>query len=179
MECTGKVLNVSRDWQTNKLNITFSLNEKVEGEIDKIKDLEKLSIKAVKFRRKRSLDANAYMWVLLSKIAEVIHSNKDDVYIEMLSRYGVFTHIIVKPSVVNKVKAEWRTVRVLGEITVNGSSGIQLQCFFGSSTYDTKEMSTLIDGVVTEAKELGIETLTPGELEQMKQEWNIEVNNTK
>lgn len=179
MECTGKVLNVSRDWQTNKLNITFSLNEKVEGEIDKIKDLEKLSIKAVKFRRKRSLDANAYMWVLLSKIAEVIHSNKDDVYIEMLSRYGVFTHIIVKPSVVNKVKAEWRTVRVLGEITVNGSSGIQLQCFFGSSTYDTKEMSTLIDGVVTEAKELGIETLTPGELEQMKQEWNIEVNDTK
>ena len=179
MECTGKVLNVSRDWQTNKLNITFSLNEKVEGEIDKIKDFEKLSIKAVKFRRKRSLDANAYMWVLLSKIAEVIHSNKDDVYIEMLSRYGVFTHIIVKPSVVDKVKAEWRTVRVLGEITVNGSSGIQLQCFFGSSTYDTKEMSTLIDGVVTEAKELGIETLTPGELEQMKQEWNLEVNNTK
>ncbi len=179
MECTGKVLNVSRDWQTNKLNITFSLNEKVEGEIDKIKDLEKLSIKAVKFRRKRSLDANAYMWVLLSKIAEVIHGNKDDVYIEMLSRYGVFTHIIVKPSVVDKVKAEWRTVRVLGEITVNGSSGIQLQCFFGSSTYDTKEMSTLIDGVVTEAKELGIETLTPGELEQMKQEWNLEVNNTK
>ena len=39
MECTGKVLNVSRDWQTNKLNITFSLNEIVEGEIDKIKGL--------------------------------------------------------------------------------------------------------------------------------------------
>lgn len=179
MECTGKVTNISRDWQTNKLNITFSLNERVEGEIDKIKDCEKLSIKAVKFKRKRSLDANAYMWVLLTKIAEAIQSSKDDVYLEMLSRYGVFTHIIVKPSVVDKVKAEWRTVRELGEINVNGTSGIQLQCYFGSSTYNTKEMSVLIDGVVREAKELGIETATPEELEQMKREWGIDFNSTK
>lgn len=179
MECTGRVTNISRDWQNNKLNITFSLNESVEGELEKIKDVEKLSIKAVKFRKKRSLDANAYMWVLLSKIAEAIHSNKDDVYIEMLSRYGVFTHIIVKKSVVDKVKAEWRTVRELGEINVNGSHGIQLQCYFGSSTYDSKEMATLIDGVVSEAKELGIETLPPDELDRMKQEWDIEINSTK
>lgn len=179
MECTGKITNISRDWQTNKLNITFSLNERVEGEIDKIKDYDKLSIKAVKFRKKRSLDANAYMWVLLSKIAEEIHSDKDEVYLEMLSRYGVFTHIIVKPSVVDKVKTEWRTVRELGEINVNGTSGIQLQCYFGSSTYDTREMSVLVDGVVREAKELGIETATPEELERMKREWGIEVNNTK
>lgn len=179
MECTGKITNISRDWQTNKLNITFSLNERVEGEIDKIKDCKKLTIKAVKFRKKRSLDANAYMWVLLSKIAEEIHSDKDEVYLEMLSRYGVFTHIIVKPSVVDKVKNEWRTVRELGEINVNGTSGIQLRCYFGSSTYDTKEMSVLIDGVVREAKELGIETATPEELERMKREWGVEVNNTK
>ena len=119
------------------------------------------------------------MWVLLSKIAEVIHSNKDDVYIEMLSRYGVFTHIIVKKSVVDKVKSEWRTVRELGEINVNGSQGVQLQCYFGSSTYDSKEMATLIDGVVREAKELGIETLPPDELNRMKRDWDIEINSTK
>lgn len=179
MECTGKVTNISRDWQTNKLNITFSLNERVEGEIDKIKDCEKLSIKAVKFRKKRSLDANAYMWVLLTKIAEAIHSSKDEVYLEMLSRYGVFTHIIVKHSVVEKVKSEWRTVRELGEINVNGTSGVQLQCYFGSSTYNAKEMSVLIDGVVREAKELGIETATPEELEQMKKEWGVEFDSTR
>lgn len=179
MECTGKLTNISRDWQSNKLNVTFSLNESVEGEIEKIKDVEKLSIKAVKYRKKRSLDANAYMWVLLSKIAEVIHSNKDDVYLEMLSSYGVFTHIIVKKSVVDKVKSEWRTVRELGEINVNGSQGVQLQCYFGSSTYDSKEMATLIDGVVREAKELGIETLPPDELNRMKREWDIEINSTK
>ena len=51
-------------------------------------------------------------------------------------------------------------------------TGIQLQCYFGSSTYNTKEMSVLIDGIVYEAKELGIETLPPDELERMKVEWN-------
>lgn len=96
MECTGKLTNISRDWQSNKLNITLSINENINSEIEKIKDVEKLSIKVNKYRKKRSLDANAYMWVLLSKIADVINSDKDDVYIEMLSRYGVFTHIIVK-----------------------------------------------------------------------------------
>ena len=131
-----------------------------------------MSIKAVKHRNKRSLDANAYCWVILQKIAEVLHQDKWNVYLEMLGKYGVFTHIIVKPNVVDKVKEEWRTVKELGEVSVNGMTGIQLQCYFGSSTYNTKEMSVLIDGIVYEAKELGIETLPPDELERMKIEWN-------
>jgi hypothetical protein len=93
------------------------------------------------------------------------------VYLEMLSRYGVFTHIVVKPNVVDRVKAEWRTVRELGEVTINGKTGIQLQCFFGSSTYDSKEFSVLLDGVIQEAEELGIETLGQAEAERMIAEW--------
>lgn len=173
MEFTGRLKDVSRDWQTGQYNITFTMNEaSAINEIDNIKDVDKLSIKAVKHRQKRSLDANAYMWVLLQKIAEVGGSDKWSVYLEMLGSYGVFTHIIVKPNVVDKVKEEWRTVKELGEVCVNGTTGIQLQCYFGSSTYNTKEMSVLIDGVVSEAKELGIETLSPDELERMKAEWN-------
>jgi hypothetical protein len=173
MEFTGRLKDVSRDWQTGQYNITFTMNEaSAINEIDNIKDCEKLNIKAVKHRQKRSLDANAYMWVLLQKMAEVLHQDKWNIYIEMLGRYGVFTHIIVKPNVVDKVKEEWRTVKELGEVCVNGTTGIQLQCYFGSSTYNTKEMSVLIDGVVSEAKELGIETLSPDELERMKAEWN-------
>lgn len=123
-------------------------------------------------RNRRSLDANAYLWVLLEKVAAAIDSDKDRVYLDMLSRYGVFTHMVVKPAVVERVKQEWRTVRELGEVTVNGQTGIQLQCYFGSSTYDTKEMSRLIDGVVSECKELGIDTATPEELARIKETWN-------
>ena len=122
-------------------------------------------------RKKRSLDANAYLWVLLGKMATVLQTDKDAVYIEMLSRYGVYTHVVVKPNVAERVKQEWRTVRELGEITVNGKTGIQLQCYFGSSTYTTAEMATLIDGVISECKDMGIETATPAELERMKGEW--------
>lgn len=173
MEFTGKLQNVSRDWQTGQWNITFTMNEaSAINEVNNIQSCEKLSIKAVKHRNKRSLDANAYCWVILQKIAEVLHQDKWNIYLEMLGKYGVFTHIIVKPNVVDKVKEEWRTVKELGEVNVNGVTGIQLQCYFGSSTYNTKEMSVLIDGIVYEAKELGIETLPPDELERMKVEWN-------
>ncbi len=132
---------------------------------------KELAVEIKQYRHRRSLDANAYMWVLLAKMAEVLKSSKDELYLIMLERYGVFTHIVVKPNMVDKVKREWRTVRELGEVTVNGKTGIQLQCFFGSSTYDTKEMSVLIDGVVQECKELGIETLGDQELSLLKSEW--------
>ena len=172
MEFTGQVQNVSKDWQTGQFQITFSINEaSAINEINNIKDCQKLSIKAVKHRERRSLDANAYLWVLLQKMAEALDRDKWGLYLEMLGEHGVFTHIIVKPHMVEKVKEEWRTVKELGEVCVNGTTGIQLQCYFGSSTYNTKEMSVLIDGVVSEAKEMGIETLPEEELIRMKEMW--------
>lgn len=175
MEFTGKIKNISNDFITGELNITFIANEKNKAitEYGKIKDCDKLKIKVGKYRNKRSLDANAYMWVLLQKMSDVLKTNKDELYLEVLSRYGIFTHIIVKPHIVDRVIVEWRTVKNLGEVTVNGQTGIQLQCYFGSSTYDTKEMSVLIDGIVSECKELDIETLPPDEIEHMKALWGV------
>jgi len=132
---------------------------------------KQLSVEIKQYRKRRSLNANAYLWVLLGKMAEVLRTSKDELYLMMLERYGVYTHIIVKPHVVEQVKAQWRTVRELGEVTVNGQKGIQLQCYFGSSTYDTKQMSVLIDGVVSECQELGIDTLPPDEIQMMKNRW--------
>ena len=171
MDCTGKLHSVNRDWKSGKIIISFELNEEPAEAINTIGSCEKLSITAKKYRQRRSLDANAYMWVLVQKIADTLHRDKWEIYLEMLGRYGVFTHIIVKPHMVEKVKQEWRAVKELGEVCVNGTTGIQLQCYFGSSTYDSKEMSVLIDGVVSEARELGIETLPPDELERMKAQW--------
>lgn len=124
-----------------------------------------------RYRKARSTDANAYAWQLMEQIAQAIGSEKWEVYLNMLERYGVFTHVIVKQAAVERVKQEWREVKELGEVTVNGITGIQLQCYYGSSTYDTKEMSRLIDGIVSECKELGIETRTPQELSLLKEEW--------
>ena len=173
MDLNGKIAGVSTNLDgTVKLELVISNNKDVL--IDnyyKLKDKDNLSISIKQHREKRSLDANAYCWVLLQKLAEALDSDKDTLYEEMICKYGVFTHLIVKPSVVDRVKEEWRAVRELGKVTVNGKTGIQLQCYFGSSTYDTKEMSVLIDGIVRECQELGIETLTPDEIADLKREW--------
>ena len=129
------------------------------------------AVEIKRYRERRSLNANAYFWVLVGQIADKIQSDTESVYLRLLERYGVFTHIVVKPNVVDKVKAEWRAVKVLGEIAINGKTGVQIQCFFGSHTYDTKEMSRLIEGTVSEAKELGIDTRTPEEIALMTEEW--------
>jgi hypothetical protein len=134
-------------------------------------DGKKLAVDITQHRQRRSLDANAYLWVMLAKMADVLHTNKDDLYLTMLGRYGQFTHVVVKAEAVDKFIQQWRVVRNLGGIRVNGVYGVQLQCYFGSSTYDTKEMATLIDGVVGECRDMGIETLPPDEIERMSQEW--------
>lgn len=157
----------------NGIEITFVLDKNTNlSSIDELVNKD-LDIVAKRHREKRSLDANAYLWVLCQKIAQRIDSNKDNVYLELLGDAGVFTHSIVKPEAVQRVKEQWRLVKELGEVTVNGKKGIQLQLYFGSSTYNTKEMSVLIDEAVRRAKELDIETLPPRELKSMKEAWGI------
>ena len=173
MECTGKIQNITKDYMSGQLQITFAVNEPSAAQaVNDIKDCEKLSIKAVKFREKRSLDSNAYSWVLMQKIAEAINSDKWSVYLEMLQKYSrEFTFVICKEKAIDKLKELYRTCVDLGEVNVNGTTGHQMQVFFGSSTFDTKAMSVFIDGIVSECKDLGIETLPPAELERMKSLW--------
>lgn len=170
MQCTGRVDDISLDYKTRKPKLTLLLNENVN--IEEVQNVDKLSIELKKFRNKRSLDANSYMWVLLQEMADILNTTKDELYIEVLGRYGVFTHMVVKQNVVDRVKEEWRLCKELGEVTINGKMGIQLQCYFGSSTYDSKEMSVLINRVVNECKELGIDTLDETELLSLVKEWD-------
>ncbi len=127
-------------------------------------------------RPKRSLNANAYCWVLIGEIAEKLNISNDVVYEAMLRRYSkAYTYMIVKPEAVEKVKATLKAGHIyayeVGNVSVGGKEGVQLQLYYGSSTFDTKQMSRLIDGIVSEAKDLGIETATPAELARYKEEW--------
>lgn len=172
IEFRGRLKDVSIDWKTGGYNVTFTTDNKtIPAAIEHLKDNE-IDVKACKHREKRSLDSNAYAWVLIQKIAEAIGSNKYDVYIRCLQRYSrSFTHIIVKANAVERMKEEFRTCVDLGEITVGGTTGHQLQVYYGSSTFDTKEMAVFIDGIVSECHELGIETMTPEQIAAMNAAW--------
>ena len=173
MDFKGHFKNASKDFTTGKWEITFTCeNESALNEIDSIKDAA-LDITAKKHRNKRGLDANAYAWVLMQKIAELVGTDKWSIYLDMLQKYSrSFAHIIVNPCAVEAVKNMYRTAIDLGEVKVGDRTGHQLQVYFGSSTFDTKEMSVFIDGIVSECKMLGIQTETPDELERMKALWD-------
>ena len=84
----------------------------------------------------------------------------------MLKRYGKYTYIVVKETAVDRMKQQWRECEVVGEITVNGEKAVQMLCYFGSSLYDTKEFSVLLDGVISEMQEMGLETPTGRDMQR-------------
>lgn len=125
-------------------------------------------------KKKRSLDANAYAWKLITEIANVLRASKDEIYIRMLKRYGQSSVVSVVDEAVPIFLKSVKYSEEFGHGTVNGKDFTHLKVFVGSSEYDTKEMAILIDGIVSEAQELKICTLTPAELEVMKGAWKGE-----
>lgn len=175
MEFAGQLSGVSKDIVTGGYNIMFSTSELPSG----VNDISgaKLTVTAKKYRKKRSLDANAYSWVLLDKMAKALGSTSEEIYEEMLRRYGYPLYdedekpVIISLKAGTDISALDIHLKLIGEGHVQDKLFKHYKVIRGQSTYDTKEMSTFIDGIVSEAKELGIETLTPDELERMKASW--------
>ena len=146
---TGKVVDVKR-----KL---FQLDE------DKVYDVE---IKI--HREKRSLNANSYCWKLCSEIASAINSDKDSVYLLMLKRYGISDLVPISNQVPIDDYIKYY------DIESKTDKYTWYKIYKGSSKYDTKEMSVLLNGIVSECKEMGIPTKEDLEIERMVKEWERE-----
>lgn len=131
-----------------------------------------------KHRNKRSLDANGYCWALCKKIADVIGNTKEDVYRASIKQVGSFEVIPVKNEAVDKFMSAWQSKgigwvsEILSESKLNGYTNII--AYYGSSTYDSREMSILIDNLVYQAKELNIDVLTEEEIANLKSLWRTE-----
>ena len=132
-------------------------------------------------REKRSKDANSYYWVLVSKIADAVGKPKEEVHRQMLIDYGTWDYLedgspkwVILPK--NKpLPTDGYYFDTKADVTVKGANSGEEQghayiVIRGSHTYNSKEMSQLINGVVQEAQNLDIETLTPAEVEQMIKE---------
>lgn len=116
-------------------------------------------------RQKRSLDANGYLWILCTKLAEVLNSSKDEIYEEELQKYGYLdeeTVITVKSEVdMSRIEGHWRLIKDNGKF----KAYIRVR---GSSEYNSKEMAHFLDMIILDAKEQGIETDTPEQIEEYK-----------
>lgn len=175
MKTTGKFLSAGLDYQTKKFNITFSLDYKPgDEELERLRCAETLDITASKHSKKRSLTANAYFHVLVGKIANCVRSSDVEVKNRLIREYGEWMYIndtiptyAVKEDMVEAMlKMEGIHWVVIDRVDVEDGR-VALGLKRGSHTYNSKEMARLIDGTVQEAKDLGIETLPPAELERM------------
>ena len=169
----GEISDLSLDFKTRKTKVTFLIDAE-PSEIEKYQD-EKLSIDIKKYRTKRSLDANAYFWVLLGKIQDLLHIPKETIYKDLIKYIGSYEVIPIKNEAVEKFIDAWHK-NGLGWVTETTKSKLtgftNVIAYYGSSTYDTKEMSKLIDLVVQECKELGIETKTDEEIKALMESWD-------
>lgn len=149
------------------VQVTFNATDQDDNALSKLIKLSKSKVNFTfkKHREKRSLDANAYAWVLIGKIADVLREDKEAVYVNMLKHYGQSVIVTVANEV--DVKSYFKYY----EPIFVGEKYTEYLVMKGSSEYDSKEMSILIDGIVQEAKELDIETETPENLERMKSLW--------
>lgn len=170
MDFTGKITDVSLDIYARKPKITF-LADDIETleQIEELMPCAKLSVEVKKWRKKRSLNSNNYAWQLITEIANILRSNKEEIYLNMLKRYGQSQMISVYAEV--DVSKFLKYYEEAGESQLNGKLFKHYKVYTGSSEMDTREMSILIDGIVSEAKELGIETMTPSELKSLKESW--------
>lgn len=153
MKARGELKDIKTPFRGKYPEVTISLRADAET-VEKYFDKE-LDVTIVQHRNRRSLDANALLWACLGEIAKAIRSDSWSIYLYMLERYGKYTYILVKPEAVEGVKAVWRETKVVGETT---EGMIQMLCYFGSSTYDSKEFATLLDGVISEMREMHLET---------------------
>lgn len=123
----------------------------------------------VKQRKKRSTDANALCWKLCTEIANVLRSDKDSIYVDMLKKYGQ-SDIVSVLSTIN-VKGYFKYYDEFGKGTVNGKEFTHYKVYKGSSEYDTREMSILLDGIIDEAKALDIEVISEREKSLLLEAW--------
>ena len=120
-------------------------------------------------REKRSLNANSYAWALIGKIANETNLTKDAVYLHILRIYGQSEVVSVRSEI--NVEGYFKYYEPFGHSMLNGKDFTHYKVYKGSSEYDTKEMAVLIDGIVGEAEEIGVETLPPHEIERLKEMW--------
>lgn len=166
MTAQGKIETITKPIKGNGFLVTLRLDVlpvDLEG-----KDLD-VEIKPV--TKKRSKDANALLWACIGDISKAIHQDKWGIYLTLLRRYGKFTYIVCQPHVVERMKKQWRECEVIGEYSVNGQEGVQMLCYFGSSTYDTKEMSALLEGTLSEMEEMGIQRPASSTMRRALEEW--------
>ena len=143
--------------------------------IDSLDDEKEYILTVKEHKQKRSLNANSYAWTLMDKLAEKLRISKTDIYRSYIKEIGGNNSLVcVQDKALDDLINTWSAhgtgwLAEPEKSKLDGCTNVRL--YYGSSVYDTAQMSRLIELIVADCKTYGIETLTPAEIERMNAEW--------
>ena len=169
----AKIADFTVDMLSHKQRLTLQIDGDFRAKYDELKDKE-LEVTVKPFRKKRSLNANSYCWELIGQLAEVMNLPDRDIYRHAIKQVGIYKDIEVIEDAAKTLQYVWsdRGIGWVSEKVDDTDRGVIIRLYYGSSCYNTKQMSRLIDYIVQDCKEMGIETKTPRELAAMLDDWD-------
>ncbi len=177
MEATGTIEQINTDFKNNQTILTLKLNSNEFTSLQKLKDV-KVNVEVKKWYKKRSKNANDYCWVLCDEIAKKLSLEgtsitKEDVYKDTILNIGRFQAMILEEKALDTFKKIWneKGLGYLVQEVCKKDKCVKIHAYYGSSSYDSKEMSLLINNLVELAKELDIETKQQSEIDSLLREW--------
>ena len=176
-----QITNLSQDFASGKAIITLSADASLLPVLEEQLNID-LDCKFTKHSdgKRRSLNANSYMWVLLTKLQEELQKNdpkitKDALYMQYIKDYGRSIEYQLPDEAVNAMVSVWSAYGLgwfadkIDDGDTPGTSVIRF--YYGSSSYGKTRMARLIDAIVVDCKALGIQTMTPDEIAELNARW--------
>lgn len=178
METTGILEEISIDYKTNKPKISFLINDKSKlPTIEELKGI-KLKIIAKKDIKKRSLNANNYFWKLLQELCELAEIDTIEEYKRRVKELGVFRRFKIEKDNIKTFEKMWTSQGVawfceIFDTEIIGNTEFKIiNAYYGSSSFNSKQMSRLINDLVEDCKAYEIETKTQAEINSLLESWN-------
>ena len=178
LDTTGAITDIGIDYKTNKTKISLLLDTKALDIVEELKNEYKLNIELKKKRKKRSLDANLYFWKLLQELCELAEIDSVEEYKRRIKELGIFRRFKIEKDNIKTFEKMWTSQGTAWFCEVADTTYIEniefkiINAYYGSSSYNSKQMSRLIDGVVQDCEIYGIETKPKEEIESLLKEWD-------
>ena len=178
MRTTGMIKDINIDYETQKPKISLLLDTNDLKIVEQLKNENKLNIDLKRYREKRSLDANNYFWKLLQELCELAEIDTKEEYKRRIKELGIFRRFRIEKDNVNTFERMWTSQGIawfceIFDTEIIGNTEFKIiNAYYGSSSFNTKQMSRLIDGVVQDCQVYGIETKTPTEIKSLLESWD-------
>lgn len=178
LDTTGTITDINIDFKTSKAKISLLLDTKQLDIVEELKNENKLNIELKKYRKHRSLDANSYFWKLLTELCELAEIDTTEEYKRRVKELGIFKQFRIETDDVKTFEKVWTDRGIAWFCEIADTEYLEnvefkiINAYYGSSSYNSKQMSRLIDGVVQDCKIYGIETKPQAEIESLLKEWD-------